>query len=140
MSEPTTQQPSAEHEPQHAANEPESNSEAFLPEQARETAEIAKQLTQARTRGDALAELLLTRSIEQAAGTVLQDVTDLPRDGDYYAEDGTPDLDKIKSAAEELVSRKTHLAKVRGEIHQTPQQLDEPVPTFGDLARLAMRR
>lgn len=137
MSEP---QPNQEHEPQHAANEPVSETETVSPEQAPETAEITEQLTQARTRGDALAELLLTRSIEQAAGTVLQDVTDLPRDGDYYAEDGTPDLDKIRTAAEALTTSKPHLAKVRGEIHQAPQQRDEPVPTFGELARLAMRR
>ncbi len=132
MSEPT-QQPN---EGEHAEEAVEASEQAVqTPEadESTETPDVEAQLAEATTRGDALAELLLTRSIEQGAGDVLQDVTDLPRTDDLLGEDGTPDLTKIRAAAQALSETKPHLAKAKyGDVGQGAKHTAN-VPTWSDI-------
>lgn len=71
----------------------------------------AKRTEEAETR---LREL----AIAQAVSGILTDSTDLGWSDDYADENGWPDADKIRTAAEELVDRKPHLGRPTGDVGQ----------------------
>jgi hypothetical protein len=139
MSEPLTDQTDAPTgEPETPVDDAKTFDAEYVTKLRAEAAEARTKAKEASTRGDTLAELLLTRSIEAATAGVLHDPSDLPRDGDYFADDGSPDLDKIKAAAEALAETKPYLATVRGDVAQGAKE-PNPAPSFGELMRLAMR-
>lgn len=57
-------------------------------------------------------------AIAQAVQGILTDPTDLGWADEYADENGWPDADKIKAAAEELIGRKPHLGRPSGDIGQ----------------------
>lgn len=71
-------------------------------------------------RADALAERLMTATVREATAGILADPTDLPASDDLLGEDGMPDPERIRTAANALVGRKPHLAdrRPRGDADQ----------------------
>lgn len=57
-------------------------------------------------------------AVTQAVQGILTDPTDLGWADEYADEDGWPDADKIKAAAESLVDRKPHLGRPSGDVGQ----------------------
>lgn len=57
-------------------------------------------------------------AIAQAVEGILTDPTDLGWTEEYADENGWPDPDKIRAAAEELVNRKPHLGRPSGDVGQ----------------------
>lgn len=89
-------------------------------------------------RADEAARRLLALTVREATSGILADPTDLPLDGDLVDDDGWPDPEKIKAAAEELVQRKPHLGdrRPRGDVGQGARPDTQPV----NLAELIRRR
>lgn len=81
-------------------------------------------------RADALAAKLLETTIADATRGILADPTDLranlANETELLDDDGDPDADKIKNAAQELVKTKPHLGdrRPKGEVDQGAR--DEP--------------
>lgn len=69
-------------------------------------------------RAEAAEDRLRTLATEAAARGILADPTDLPWSPEYEDEEGWPDAAKIAAAAEELATRKPHLARPRGDVGQ----------------------
>lgn len=70
-------------------------------------------------RAEALEMALREASLREAAGPILEDVTDLAWSDTFEDEEtGLPSSELIRQAAEELAERKPHLARVRGDIGQ----------------------
>jgi len=109
------------------ASAPDSFPRAYVENLRRESAgyrDRAKLADDAMTR-------LAAATVQQAAGTLLADPTDLPYDPQSMADDqGFPDPAKIGEAARQLIERKPHLAsrKPSGDAGQgprtSPQQVD----------------
>ncbi len=57
-------------------------------------------------------------AVAQAVQGILTDPTDLGWNEAYADENGWPDADKIRAAAEELVGRKPHLGRPSGDVGQ----------------------
>jgi hypothetical protein len=132
MTEPITDPAAA---PEEAAEEPKTFDAEYVAKLRGEAAEARTKAKEASERGDSLSELLLTRSIENAASGVLIDPADLPRSGDYFNEDGSPDLLKIRAAAEELATAKPYLSRPRGDVSQGPRESTPAPASLGDIVR-----
>lgn len=94
--------------------EPKTYDEAYV-KQLRE--EAAANRVKAKRTDDAV-DRLRALAIVQASSGVLTDPTDLAWADDFADDDGWPDAEKIKAAAEELVTRKPHLARPSGDVGQ----------------------
>jgi len=70
------------------------------------------------THGDEAITRLRALAIEQAVSGILMAPDDLAWRDDLADEAGFPDHDKIIAAAEELIAKKPHLARVRGDVGQ----------------------
>lgn len=79
--------------------------------------EAAANRVKAKRTDDAESRLRTLATAEATRG-ILTDPTDLAWSDDYADEDGWPDHDKIRAAAEELVGKKPHLARPSGDIGQ----------------------
>jgi len=116
--------------------------------------EAADRRTAAKAAEDALAaaqktarvtsERLLAAEVRDAARAILADPSDLllnTEATELVGDDGQPDTDKIKAAAEALVAAKPHLAakRVTGDVGQGARgATTPPAVTFGDLVRGAV--
>ncbi|WP_252974966.1 hypothetical protein [Janibacter melonis] len=67
-------------------------------------------------RADEAEERLRGLALADAVRGLLMDPSDLGWDETYVDENGWPDHDKILAAAEELVARRPHLARPRGDV------------------------
>lgn len=88
-------------------------------------------------RSDKLASLLVQAMAHQTG--LLADPTDLPFSEDLLA-DGIPDVEKVRSAVEDLIARKPHLAdrRPRGSVDQGARGASEP--TVSDLGAILRSR
>jgi hypothetical protein len=91
-------------------------------------------------RSDALAKRIGVMTVADAAGPILTDPADLTRyvdAADLNGDDGLPDPEKVKAAAEKLATEKPGLAKhrVAGDAGQGPRGTPVPASTV-DLAEL----
>ena len=77
----------------------------------------------------------MSASIEAASAGILYDPSDLPVSEDFLGEDGLPDITKIRAAAEELASRKPHLARPRGSAGQGARSPAEPAFSLAGMSR-----
>lgn len=94
--------------------EPKTYDEAYvktLRDEAAANRVKAKRAEDAETR---LRELAITQAVQG----ILTDPTDLGWSDEYADENGWPDADKIRTAAEGLVERKPHLARPSGDVGQ----------------------
>jgi hypothetical protein len=92
--------------------------------------EAATQRIRAKRADEAEARLRVL-TIEAATRGVLTDPTDLPWSEQHADDDGWPDADKIRAAAEELVGRKPHLARPSGDVGQGRHTEEETVSLAG---------
>ena len=97
-------------------------------------------------RGDAMATRLGALTVTQAAAGILDDPADLTRYVDaaeLAGDDGLPDPEKVKAAAEKLATDKPTLAKRRiaGDAGQGPRGTPTPPPVadFAEILRGAVR-
>lgn len=67
-------------------------------------------------RADGAEERLRELAVAEAVRDILMDPNDLTWDDDLTDDNGFPDHDKILAAAEELVSRRPHLSRPRGDV------------------------
>jgi len=74
-------------------------------------------------------------AIAQAVQGILTDPTDLGWSDEYADENGWPDADKIKAAAEELVNRKPHLARPTGDVGQGRHSEEDDTVSLTTLLR-----
>lgn len=74
-------------------------------------------------------------AIAQAVSGILMSADDLNWSDDYTDEAGWPDESKIIAAAEALVARKPHLARVRGDVGQGQHSDVPPAVSLGSLLR-----
>lgn len=79
--------------------------------------EAAEHRTKAKRAEDA-EDRLRALAIAEAARGVLTDPSDLPWSDDLADSDGWPDSEKIRAAADELVTRKPYLARPAGDVGQ----------------------
>jgi hypothetical protein len=86
-------------------------------------------------RADTAETRLRALAIEQAVSEVLMSPDDLSWDAAYADADGYPDHDKILAAAEVLVARKPHLARVRGDVGQGQRGDVVPAVSLSGLLR-----
>jgi hypothetical protein len=121
--------------PEDTADEPKTFDADYVAKLRQEAAEARTKAKEASERGDSLSELLLTRSIEQATAGILIDPTDLPRAGDYFTDAGSPDLAKIKAAAEQLATAKPYLSRPRGSVSQGARESSPAPASLGDMIR-----
>ena len=121
--------------PESTVDEPKTFDAEYVAKLRQEAAEARTKAKEASERGDTLSELLLSRSIEQATAGILIDPADLPRSGDYFNNDGSPDLTKIKTAAEELATAKPYLSRPRGSVSQGARESSPTPASLGDLIR-----
>lgn len=118
-----------------APEEPDSFPRDYVEQLRREAAEHR---TKAK-RADELELMLLETLIARAGSGVLHDPEDVwegKEVDDFLDEDGMPSLEKVRTAVEELVERKPHLAvqKPRGDIDQGARE--QPTsPNLLDLIR-----
>ena len=81
---------------------------------------------------EAAIDKLFKSMLNIAAGDILRDPSDLPDDPSVYeGEDGLPDHDKIRAAAEQLASEKPHLARARSTLHQMQGPVSTPEAQVG---------
>jgi hypothetical protein len=78
------------------------------------------------------AAMLAARRLATAG--ILHSPDDLPISDEFWAEDGLPDYEKIRKAAEELASERPYLARARGSVGQGARP--EPSPEFSLAAAL----
>ena len=86
-------------------------------------------------RADEAETRLRTLSVEAATRGVLQDPTDLAWSDDLNDEDGWPDHDKIRAAAEALAEKKPHLGRPAGDVGQGRHSEDEDTVSLSGLLR-----
>ena len=103
-------------EPEQQQAEEEQPSE--LAKVRKEAAERRVLLREAETQRDAFRDRLRSAVVQQATAGILADATDLPWQDDFSDDDGFPDAEKIKAAAEALADAKPHLARARGDARQ----------------------
>lgn len=94
--------------------EPKSYDEAYVKTLRDEAAANRVKAKRAESAESRLREL----AIAQAVSGILTSPDDLGWSDEYADEEGWPDADKIKAAAEELVSRKPYLGRPSGDIGQ----------------------
>ena len=98
-----------------------------------QAAEAAEKLAEATTRGDQYFEVLRLRTMEAAAGDLLQAVDHMPEHDDrYYDNAGFPSLEGMREVAQELVASRPYLAKAAGSVHQGVKGA-ETVPTWSEI-------
>jgi hypothetical protein len=101
-------------EPEGAAvDDPTSEPESFTREYVDRLREESADHRVRAKRAEAATARLLDATIADATRGVLVDPTDLPREGDYFDDDGWPDAAKIRDAAEALAASKPHLGDRR---------------------------
>lgn len=125
-------------EPETLEEEPTTFDREYVTRLREEAAQHRVAAKEAAERGDALAELLLARSVEQATAGILRDPSDLPFDESFVTDTGAPDLDAIRSAAEALTSTKPYLAAVAGDVSQGVRESAPAVQSLGDAIRAAL--
>jgi hypothetical protein len=123
--------PSEDHSP--AGREPETFPAAYV-KQLREEAAAHRVKAQ---RADDLSARLLTSVVQNVTGDLLRSASDLP-EADYLTEEGLPDEAKIRAAAEQLISERPWLARVRGDVGQGPRVEPQNV-SLGSILREAAR-
>lgn len=125
--------------PDSPATQPEGTEDTFpraYVEQLR--AEAAEHRIKA-ARADRLAAELMVSTKQTAAGDLLRDVGDLADSAEFVDGDGIPDPEKIRAAAEDLISQKPWLARVRGDVGQGPRGVEPESVSLGSLLREAAR-
>lgn len=85
-------------------------------------------------RAEELEEALRAAVTAMATQGILADPTDLAWDDRFNGENGMPDQEAIRAAAEELASRKPHLGRVRGDVGAGVRG-EEPMVSLSALLR-----
>lgn len=122
----TTEQPTEQTEPEGTEEEPQQPEDTTEPEQTEEEpselakvrAEAARHRVAAREAAEALeamTERYRAAVVAQAGSDTLSDPSVLPWSDDWLTEDGSADLDAIRTAATEYAAAHPHAAKVRGD-------------------------
>jgi hypothetical protein len=88
---------------------------------------------------DELRLKLMDAAKQLSTAGVIRDPADLPDNPEFWGEDGLPDHEKIREAAEVLVSTKPWLAKARGSAGQGARPEPPAEVTLGGILRGAAR-
>jgi hypothetical protein len=88
---------------------------------------------------DALREDLMTAAVQLMTAGVLRDPADLPVAPEFWGEDGRPDHEVIREAAEALAAAKPYLARARGKVGQGRQPEPEKPVSLGEMMRAVAR-
>ena len=108
------QRPEQPESPEDDRTEPETFSAEYVADLRAEAAESRVKAKRATDLEQALREAVISK----VAGRILQDPSTLEWSDDLADEDGMPDPEKIREAAEALAADKPHLSRVGGETLQ----------------------
>ena len=104
--------------------------------------DLRKEAAEARVKANQSDELrlkLMDAAKQLATAGVIRDPADLPDNSEFWGEDGLPDHEKIREAAEVLVTTKPWLAKARGSVGQGARAEPPAEVTLGGILRGAAR-